>query len=344
MNERGLDLIDQKILYELDLNSSQSFLDLAKKVDIPNETVAFRVKRLQKNGYIKNFITTINTSNLNRFYYKFFFKFQKTVPKIERDIINYLRSYMGIAYLAKTEGRFDCTFLVLAESIQDLYDFLIPFKEKFGEYILEQEIMTMTSTHRFNFRFFYEGGKLLHTEYPEKLRETDIDELDYAIITALAKNSRASLQEMAKANKVHPNVVRYRIKKLKKAQVLGSSVLDIDFKKFGVEQYQIAFVLKNQKSVKEIINFVAPIPESTFATVSLGKYDLAVEFAVRNREALKVILDRIKNQFSQTIVSQDVFSLDEYIVNWFPYSIKNKTKKDIFEPLGGATATDRENF
>ena len=191
MNNRGLDLIDQKILYELDLNSSQSFLHLAQKVDIPNETVAFRVKRLQKNGYIKNFLTTINTSNLNSFYYKFFFKFQKTIPKIERDIIDHLRSYHGIAYLARLEGRFDCTFLVLAEKIQDLYAFLIPFKEKFGEYILEQEILTMTSTHRFNFRFFYEGGKLLHTEYPEELKKPEIDTLDYAIITTLAKNSRA---------------------------------------------------------------------------------------------------------------------------------------------------------
>lgn len=319
MNERGLDLIDQKILYELDLNSSQSFLDLAKKVDIPNETVAFRVKRLQKNGYIKNFLTTINTSSLNSFYYKFFFKFQKTIPRIEKDILNYLRAYHGIAYLARLEGRYDCTFLVLAQGVQDLYKFLIPFKEKFGEYILEQEILTMTSTHRFNFRFFYEGGKLLHTEYPEQLKKPEIDNLDYAIIAALAKNSRASLSEIAKTNKVHPNVIKYRIKKLKKAEILGSSVLDINFKKFGVEQYQIDFTLKNQNSVREIINFVALIPEATFATVAVGKYDLAVEFAVRNKDSLKRILDRIKIEFNKTIISQDIFEMEEYTVNWFPY-------------------------
>ncbi|KKQ04144.1 MAG: Transcriptional regulator [Parcubacteria group bacterium GW2011_GWA2_36_24] len=324
MNNRGLDLIDQKILYELDLNSSQSFLDLATKVDIPNETVAFRVKRLQKNGYIKNFITTINTSNLNSFYYKFFFKFQKTIPKIEKDIINYLCEYNGIAYLARLEGRYDCTFLVLAEGIADLYAFLIPFKEKFGEYILEQEILTMTSVHRFNFRFFYENGKLLHSHYPEELKKPEINDLDYAIITTLAKNSRGNLNEIAKTNKVHPNVIRYRIQKLKKAEILGSSVLDINFKKFGVEQYQVDFTLKDQSSVKKIIDAVALLPESTFATVTLGKYDLAVEFAVKNREALKRILDGIKIEFSDTIISQDIFEMEEYTVNWFPYSFENK--------------------
>ncbi|OGI68063.1 hypothetical protein A2738_02640 [Candidatus Nomurabacteria bacterium RIFCSPHIGHO2_01_FULL_42_15] len=335
MNNKGLDLIDQKILYELDLNSGQSFLDLAQKVDIPNETVAFRVKRLQKNGYIKNFITSINTSNLNSFYYKFFFKFQKTIPKIERDIIDYLRAYHGIAYLARLEGRFDCTFLVLAQDISNLYAFLVPFKEKFGEYVLEQEILTMTSVHRFNFRFFYEGGKLLHSHYPEELKRPDIDDLDYGIITTLAKNSRASLSEMAKTNKVHPNVIRYRIQKLKKGGFLGNSVLDINFKKFGVEQYQVDFTLKNQNDVQKIIDAVALLPESTFATVTLGKYDLAVEFAVKNKDSLKRILDRIKTEFSDTIISQDVFEMEEYTVNWFPYSLKKNGKAET--PLQNQT-------
>ncbi len=327
MNKRGLDLLDQKIIYELDLDSSQSFLDLSKKLNEPNETVAFRVKRLQKNGFIKNFITTTNTSNLGSFYYKFFFKFQRTTPDIEKSIFEYLSSERGVAYLAKLDGRFDCTFLVLAEGIQDLYDFLIPFKEKLGDYILEQEILTLTSTHRFNFRFFYEDGKLLHSEYQEKLKRPDLDTLDYAIITTLTKNSRASLSEIAKINKVHPNVARYRIQKLKTEEILGSSVLDIDFKKFGVEQYQVDFVLKNQHDVKTMITLASSFPESTFATVTLGKYDLALEFAVKNKENLKRILDRIKIEFYESIISYDVFEMEEYSINWFPYILdKNRVK------------------
>jgi Lrp/AsnC family transcriptional regulator for asnA, asnC and gidA len=325
MKNRGLDLLDQKITYELDLDSGQSFLDLAKKLKEPNETIAFRVKRLQKNGYIKNFITTINTSNLNSFYYKFFFKFQKTTPETDEAIINYLVSCNGIAYLAKLHGRFDCTFLILSQEIRDLNNFLVPFKEKFGEYILEQEILTLISTHRFNFRFFYEDGQLLHTDYPEELKKPNIDDLDYSIVTALAKNSRLSLREMAKTNKVHPNVIRYRIQKLKTNGILGNSVLDINFKKFGVEQYQIDFTLKDQSSVQTIIKVATLFPEATFATVTLGKYDLALEFVVKNKEALKKILDRIKIEFYDTIINYDVFEMEEYSINWFP---RNPIKED----------------
>jgi len=324
MKKRGLDLLDQRIVYELDLDSSQSFLDLAKKLGEPNETVAFRVKRLLKNGYIKNFITTLHTSNLGSFYYKFFFKFQKTTREVDEEIMDYLAACRGIAYLAKLDGRFDCTFLVLAQSVENLKNFLVPFKEKFGEYILEQEILTMTGVHRFNFRFFYEDGQLLHTKYPEEIKTPEIDELDYSIITTLAKNSRASLADMAKENKVHPNVIRYRIKKLKTDGILGSPVLDISFRKFSVEHYQVDFILKDQKDVRTMIDFIASFPETTFATVTLGKYDLAVELAVKNKDALKRLMDQIKIKFFFTIIGYDIFEMEERLVNWFPYVYNNE--------------------
>ena len=67
-----LNLLDKKILYELDLNSRIPISTLAKNVRTSKETVNFRIKRLIKNGYIKGFVTTLYTSNLNRFYYKLF--------------------------------------------------------------------------------------------------------------------------------------------------------------------------------------------------------------------------------------------------------------------------------
>ena len=179
----------------------------------------------------------------------------------------------------------------------------------------------MTSVHRFNFRFFYEDGQLLHSHYPEEIKIPNIDSLDYSIITTLAANSRAGLNEMAKKSNVHPNVVRYRTEKLKEKGIIGSPVLDINFKKFGVEQYQVDFTLKDQSSVQTMIKSAASFPETTFATVTLGKYDLTLEFAVKNKEALKRILDRIKIEFYHSIINYDVFDMEEYSVNWFPYNL-----------------------
>ncbi|MBI5389068.1 Lrp/AsnC family transcriptional regulator [Candidatus Woesearchaeota archaeon] len=318
MKGYGLDLTDRKLLYELDLNSRASYKELATKLRIAKETVRFRVTRLVQKRYIKNFITTMNTSFLNQFYYKLFYKFYRTSPAIDQKIVSYIQNHKSVAYFASTEGRYDLLFLILSKDMGDLYRFLVPFREEFGEYILEQQILTMPSVHRFNFRFFHETGKLLHTEYPLELKEPDIDGLDYAIIEALAKNARMSLLDLAKLTDSETNVIKYRIRKLKEKKILGSHVLDINFDAFGVEQFQVDFSLKNHSIIEKIINYAAQNPKATFATVTLGKYDLALEFAVHNIKELRGILNDIKEKFSDSITDHDVFILYEHSINWFP--------------------------
>ena len=321
-----LDLVDKKILYELDINSRISFKELGKKTRVSKETASFRVKRLVKDGYIKNFIASINTSGLNRFYYKVFYKFHKITPAIDKEIVEFIKNYKSVAYFAGLEGKYDVVFLLLSSSFHDLYDFLVPFREKFGGNILEQEILTLTATHRFNFRFFMQGGELLHTKYAEKLRQPDIDGIDYAIIEMLAKNSRVPLIEIAKKTGTETNVVKYRIKKLHKLGILGTNVLDVDFEKFGMQQYQIDFTLKDHSVTHKLIDFLAQNPGSTFATITLGKYDLAVEFVVENMKELRKILDQIKERFSQDIIDEDIFIMEEHSINWFPYKMEKTSE------------------
>jgi DNA-binding Lrp family transcriptional regulator len=318
----NLDNLDRKILYELDLNSRITFKQLGKKLNIAKETVSFRIKRLVKNGYIKNFITTIHISQLNRFYYKLFYKFHKTTPEIDKQIVAYIRNYHSIAYFASLEGRYDITFLILSKDMCDLYKFLVPFRKQFGDYIIEQEILIMPSVHRFNFRFFHEKGEILHTKYPEQLVEPNIDAIDYALIKALAANSRMSLIDLAGLTKTETNVVKYRLKKLRKAKILGTPVLDVDFEKFDVQQIQVCYCLKNHSAINTLIQYTAGFSQSTFATVTLGKYDLAVEFAVADMKELREILNKIKEHFAEEITDHDVFIMEEHSINWFPYVLE----------------------
>jgi len=321
MKKYGLDMLDRKILYELDLNSRITFNGLGKNLKVAKETAAFRVKRLVNNGYIKNFLTTIHISNLNRFYYKLFYKFHRTTLEIDKQIIDFIKNYKSIAYFASLEGRYDVTFLILSKDMRDLYKFLVPFREKFGDYILEQEILTMPTVHRFNFRFFHEGGKLLHTQYAEDLSEPKIDKTDYLIIKTLAQNSRINLVELAKLTKTEINVVKYRIKKLKQTNIIGTHVLDLDFEKFNLQQFQIDYSLKDHSSINKMIEFFSQIPQSTFATVTLGKYDLAVEFVVENIKELRKIMNNIKENFSDDINDHEFFIMEEHKINWFPYEL-----------------------
>ncbi len=315
-----LDLLDKKILYELDLDSRTPAIRIAKKVKASKETVIFRINRLVKNGFIKGFITTLFTSHLNRFYYKLFYKFTKTNPEIDKKIINFVRDYEKTAWFGSFEGSYDIAFLILAESVYDLDDFLSEFRNLFGDYILEQEIHTMTSVHRFNLKFFYQTKRTIHSKYPKILKEPKIDKIDYEIIKGLANNSRITILELAKRLRIDSGTVIYRIKKLKQKEILGTHILAINFDKFKVQHIQINFKLRNNKSIDKIIEYFSHHKNATFATITLGKYDLAVELVVNDNQELRQILDKLKERYSNEILDHDTFLIiKEYKVTWFPY-------------------------
>ena len=70
---KKIDLKDKKILFELDLNSKITYSALSKKVGLKQETVRYRVKRLQDEGIIYRFITIIDSVKIGIRFYKIFF-------------------------------------------------------------------------------------------------------------------------------------------------------------------------------------------------------------------------------------------------------------------------------
>jgi Lrp/AsnC family leucine-responsive transcriptional regulator len=314
----GLDNTDLKILEQLDLNSRISYKELGRKLRLSKETCNFRVKRLVDRGYIKAFLTTVDISKLNRMYYKIFYKFQKTTPEIEKQIMSFIMSNKTIAYLATLDGRYDLIFLILAKDINDLHNVLVPLRDKFGEYILEQQILVLPSGNRFHFKFFSERPKNQTSSFIPEFSEADLDKLDYNIITRFAGNSRIKLIDLAKENNTDINVIKYRLNKIKKQNILGQHTLAIDFERFGLQQIQIDYALKNHKVIPKMVEFVSKMSQCTFTTVGLGKYDLAVEFAVENIQELRTIQEKIRNEFAKDITDHDFFVMKEHSINWCP--------------------------
>ncbi|MGC9308318.1 MAG: Lrp/AsnC family transcriptional regulator, partial [Thermoplasmatota archaeon] len=84
-----LDIKDRKILYQLDLDSRQSFRSIGRKVGLSKDTVIARVNRLEEAGVIDNYFTYIDTYKLGYTIFRCYFVFQYVSPEIEAEIINH---------------------------------------------------------------------------------------------------------------------------------------------------------------------------------------------------------------------------------------------------------------
>ena len=314
-----LDLLDKKIMYELDLNARASVTEISKKVRASKETVNFRIKRMLKEGYIKGFYTVFNTAKLGYFYYKTFLKFHRTTPEIEKEIIEYIKNQKNCAYLGSCEGPYDLTFLLMVKNARQFKEFLIKFKEKFGDYVPEKEVHTVLTTHRLNEKFLFAGKTSKHSFYQDEISHYPIDDIDAKIMQTLSTEARISLIDLGNKINIDSKVVKYRIKKLEKEGIIIAYVSAPNFYKLGLQFIQINFNLKNIKTASSIIEFFDKTNKCLYALELLGKYDLTIEIHVENDRILREIMENFKQQFVEQYNDYDVFNMyKEHLVVWLP--------------------------
>ncbi len=317
MPKNELDLLDRKIMYELDLNARQTASQLARKVRRSKETVNFRMKRLLADGWLKGFYGVFNTSKLGEYYYKIYLKFKNTTPKIEEEIVEYIGEEEQIVYLASIEGYYDCICLVMCRNADDMLKFFRPFMKRYGGYVQEKEIVTFLTTHRLNAKFLYAGTTRKDWHYPVAVENFSIDDTDRKILKALSGDARLPLTEIAKRCGVDAKVVKYRMKKLEDDGIILAYVTAPDFDRIGRQFVQLNLSLNDPTAIGQMIEYFDSTNTCLFALEMLGKYDLAVELHVQDSRQLKGIIDGFREKFTGKYNDYDVSTITkEHVVMW----------------------------
>jgi DNA-binding Lrp family transcriptional regulator len=320
-----IDLLDRKIMFELDINARVSASQLAKKLRKSKETVNFRINRLINEKYVNGFYTVFNTSKIGYFYYKVYLKFKNITPEKEEALFGYVLKQPHISYLASTEGYYDCIFLLFVKNSSDMANFLNGFMKNYGEYIQQKDIVTFLTAHRLNQRFLYAGEENRDLYYPIPLGNYELNSTDKKILEILSIDAKAPLTKIAKELSLDPKSVKYRMKKLEKDGIILGYVSSPNFDKLGLQFTQINMTFKDPTIIPSVIEYFKLTNTCLFAIELLGKYDLLVEIHVKNNEELRDIIDGFRNEFVKYYNDYDVHTINkEYTMVWGPFSDKNK--------------------
>ncbi len=316
-----LDLLDRKLMYELDLNARISASQLARRLRRSKETVNFRLRRLLREGYLKGFYTVFNTSRLGWFYVKAYIKFKDATPQKEKEIFEHLQAGKGVAYLASFEGRYDCIVLVMVRSIAQADRFLSDFMARYGDFVLEKDICIFLTTHRLNQKFLHAGTMRADWSYPYELGSYRIDETDRRILKAISSEARLPIIGIAKKSGVPASAVKYRLKKLERDGIILAYVSSPNFDKLGLQFSQINISLKNPAARKSVVRYFDSTNKCLFAIEMLGKYDVLAEVHVRGSGELRRIVDGFKAEFVGKYSDYDISTIThEYVVIWGPFA------------------------
>jgi Lrp/AsnC family transcriptional regulator for asnA, asnC and gidA len=119
----------------------------------------------------------------------------------------------------------------------------------------------------------------------------DLDDLDLALLRALAEDARQSQRALARRIEMSPPAVADRLARLERSGAIRGYRVDIDWAALGypVVVY-LAVTAGPGMELTEIITAIGALPEAEAMSVVTGSLDLLVRFRVRDHAHLRELL------------------------------------------------------
>jgi len=306
------DLRDRKLLYELDIDSRQSYKALAKKLKISENAIIYRIKELQKEGVIKGFHAIIDTGKLGYLAIHIYSNLENTTPEKEKEIVEFLKKQEIITWLTSVEGNYNLSATILTKSLADVNNLWRETMKKYINYF-DKRLMTITTRLSFYGRAYLldspknRFSRDLITE-PKNDYDPKIDKKDMEILKILAENARAKIIDIAEKVKLTPKTIISRIKTLENKKIIVGYTSFFDLTKIGYHRYKMNLLLSNLTKGKEeeFHLFVNEHPNIIFDHFVIGGDDLEIELEVKNHDELRKIIDELREKFSDIIKDHSV--------------------------------------
>ena len=314
-----MDLLDRKIIYELDIDARQSASAIAKKLSVAKETVNFRIKRLLQNKIIKGFSSLLDLSKIHCFFFKIFVKFKEIPPKRRKEILDFLAAYPQMSQVLLLEGKYDVQLFFLAKENSDMMRFMEKMNAFCGKEIHEKQILIVNNLYRFNLKVLYHDKHDIKEIITAKKSDYVFDEISWNVLKQVANNARISVLDIAKNCNISAQLAQYHLKKLIKDKVIVSAHVDINYDALQMLHYHVTFQLHDHSVLPWIIEFFNSKNKSLFATTMIGCYDGSAELIVTDNQELREIIDNLLENFADKINVLDIFLIyNEYEMRLYP--------------------------
>ncbi len=132
---QSADSTDLKLLSALYQNARTSTVGLSKISLLTPEAVRYRMKRLEKEGFIMGYTAWFDAKKLGFNYYKILIGFRNITRAKEKAFLNYCLAADDVIFINKTIGSWDIEVDILVRDNAELHAFTREIKTRFGDII-----------------------------------------------------------------------------------------------------------------------------------------------------------------------------------------------------------------
>jgi Lrp/AsnC family transcriptional regulator for asnA, asnC and gidA len=276
--------------------------------------VAYRIKRLEKEGVILNYRTSFRIPVLGHSLARFHYSLQLISPEIKQEIIDYFVQSKCTQYVLETEGSYDLEVGAYIDLNREIAYFLAFYDEtqrKYRQYFDEQIGAEFNKIENLGCGFLLgeNGVEPPPVAYKPKVA-VKIDDLDIKIMRMLAENARIPTIEIAKALNVTVITIKNRIKRLINANIITGFFITVDGLKVGYRTFYTQINLKDYNMKNKIIEYVKKNPNLTGIIHTIGyNNDLDFCYVLNNVTQLHEIIKDLSAKFPESIKNFKYYSL-----------------------------------
>lgn len=126
MTTEKLDAIDIKILRAMQENARLTTKELAARVNLSTTPVFERLRRLERDGFIRRYVAVLNAEKLNRGFMVFCcVKFAKMTTPVTMEFNEFVRRLPEVTECYTISGNFDAMLKVHAADMKSYKEFLL---------------------------------------------------------------------------------------------------------------------------------------------------------------------------------------------------------------------------
>jgi len=318
-----IDLTDRKIILELDKNCRVSDNQIARVVGKSREAVRYRIKQLEERGIIDGYLTTINPNKFGYHLFKIFLQVEN-IEEERQKLVNYLRSNEQVYWMGLSEGNWDMIFATYAKNQIEFYDIKNDILTKFNHIIVKMATGELVDVRQYLKNFLLAENYRSTKGWDKTLiwggttEENELDALDKSIIRHLSNDARIPLVTLAQKVKSTIPIVRGRIERLERLDIIQAYRVSLDLNKLGLEFFKAIIYLKQLPPLRRAAfeEYVRSHPKIVYFIRTFTPWEIELEFVVESYLEFNDIIREMRSEFADVIKNYELVIM--YWESWFP--------------------------
>lgn len=314
---------EKKILKELDLDARQSASAIGNKLKMSKQVVNYHIQNMIKKGFIKEFITYIDTNQLGYTFYNVLIKLKYITKENKKKIVDRLKEIPNVVWLSSFRGEWQMIVSTLAKHVGEFSMVLDEILTSLKGHLLDYNFFIVISASQLGYKKIHDSSTIDY-DYHAQVGDKDLVKLtenDLKILRLIANNARLSTVSITKKTKLTLEKVRYSLKKLEKQKVIQGYKPLVDVSKLGFLWNVMFLRLKSssEEQKEKMVSFLKNLPEVFYVVRGVGNCNLMVEFQTRTLDEFEKAKDLVSTEFGSMIADEKTVQLiEEHKCTYFP--------------------------